>query len=213
MGVSLIFAEVLKGKWKHICCAAILVLAVVVFILGGINQDKTPTIGKAAGVQQETVDKSSSPNKVPKGKASVSVPRLHNMADMMNRVLPPEQRENPTVKKIMEIMASDSFQEQLEQQDPKTLDEFVQFFASQGLPELSKIDFDKVMADGYRIIEADYKAKNPGKVPEDEDDVMARRLAAAIEQSGPLGGMAKFMKDPNSDGLTALFRLRRSHYA
>ena len=60
IGLSLIFNVVLKRKWKNICVIAVLVLAGTVLILGEIeeiNQDKTPTIGKAAGMQQEAVDK------------------------------------------------------------------------------------------------------------------------------------------------------------
>ena len=45
MGVSLIFTQVLKGKWKNICVGAILGLAGVVLILGEIIQDKTLAVG------------------------------------------------------------------------------------------------------------------------------------------------------------------------
>ena len=42
---------------------------------------------------------------------------------------------------------------------------------------------------------ANYNAQNPGKVPEDEDEVMARRLAAAIDKDGHIKGMNKFMSE------------------
>ena len=82
------------------------------------------------------------------------------------RRLSPEQREDPAVQEMMEIIASDSFQEKLEQHNPKTLDDFIHFVTSEGFTDFSEADFHKGLADGYRVEEADYKARNPGKSPE-----------------------------------------------
>ena len=53
IGINLIFAEVLKGKWRHICCAAALGLAVGAFILGEINDEKSHAIENEVGLQQD----------------------------------------------------------------------------------------------------------------------------------------------------------------
>ncbi len=57
-GMILIFAEVLKGKWKHICCAAALGLAVGAFILEEVNDDKPHAIEREVGVQQNVTGRS-----------------------------------------------------------------------------------------------------------------------------------------------------------
>ena len=88
---------------------------------------------------------------------------MQQVANMMNRMLSPEQREDPTAQKMMEIMASESFQEQLEQQNPETPQEILQLFAQHGLTEAKGIDFDKILAEGQQRLEKAYKARNPGK--------------------------------------------------
>lgn len=57
-GMILIFAEVLKGKWKHICCAVALGLAVGAFILEEVNNDKPHAIEREVGVHQEVTGRS-----------------------------------------------------------------------------------------------------------------------------------------------------------
>ena len=52
-GMILIFNEVLKGKWRHICCAAALGIAVGAFILGEINDEKSHAIENEVGLQQD----------------------------------------------------------------------------------------------------------------------------------------------------------------
>ncbi len=56
-GMILIFNEVLKGKWRHICCAAALGLAAGAFILEEINDNKPHAIEREVGVQQEVTDR------------------------------------------------------------------------------------------------------------------------------------------------------------
>ena len=50
IGMNLIFAELLNGKWKHICCAAALGLAVGAFISKELNDEKPHPIGGEIGV-------------------------------------------------------------------------------------------------------------------------------------------------------------------
>ena len=53
LGMILIFNEVLKGKWRHICCAVALGFAVGAFILGEINDEKSHAIENEVGLQQD----------------------------------------------------------------------------------------------------------------------------------------------------------------
>ena len=57
IGMILIFAEVLKGKWKHICCVVALGLAVGAFILEDINDNKPHAIEREVGAQQDVTDR------------------------------------------------------------------------------------------------------------------------------------------------------------
>jgi hypothetical protein len=53
IGMSLIFGQLLKGKWQHICCAAALGIAVGAIILEEINDNKPHATEREVGVQQE----------------------------------------------------------------------------------------------------------------------------------------------------------------
>ena len=199
IGVSLIFNMVLTGKWKHISGVAILVLAVGVLISGEITEtprDDTPTVGQAAEVQQEGVDKASEPNEVASGESSVSPSAEPSMTDIMNRILTPEQREDPTFQKMMKVMESDSFQEQMQEQDLRTSQEFIDLMAAHGLTEFAEIDFDKVMADAYASAVRGYQAANPGKDPKDEDEAMAKRIGERLKAADPIFGIIEVMRDP-----------------
>ena len=195
------------SKWSapiwqiYLPVAAILITLGPLLYLQYISKDKTQVREKAVGMREEPIGKSSKPNKVPRAKASASgSSSIQKMVDMMNGILPPDQREDPRVEKLMEIMASDSFQKQVEQQNLKTPADFLQLFAAHGLTEAAEIDFDKTLAEKQEHLEAAYKARNPGKAPEDEDDAMAERFAASMKQHGPMGGMKDFMM--NSENAT-----------
>ena len=54
------------------------------------------------------MSKTSKPNNVLNGKTSISPSQ--QTVDMMNRILTTKQLEDPTVQKVMEVIASDSFQ-------------------------------------------------------------------------------------------------------
>jgi hypothetical protein len=49
--------EILKGKWRDICCTIVLVLAVGNLILEEINDDKSHAVGREVGVQQIVTSK------------------------------------------------------------------------------------------------------------------------------------------------------------
>ena len=57
IGMSLIFGQLLKGKWQHICCAAALGIAVGAIILEEINDNKPHTIEREMGSQQVVTTK------------------------------------------------------------------------------------------------------------------------------------------------------------
>lgn len=189
LGLAFILEIILpKKRWQ------IGITVVVLLVLGGITYiehfsgDKAQNVGSKVGDKQNVMVKNKTPHSVPSVKAPES-----SLVGMMNQFLTPKQREDPKVQEMMAMMGSDSFQEQLKEQNPQTLKEFYQFLASQGVTELAEIDIDKALADSYRIVEANYNAKNLGTAPEDEDEVMARRLAAAIDKDGHIKGMNKFM--------------------
>lgn len=92
----------------------------------------------------------------------------------------------------MKIVESESFQEQLERQNPKTLDDMLQLLVAHGLTEAGEIDVADIIAQHQRSLEAEYKAKNPNQAPEEEDDEMAERFAVAINQFGGLNGVKVF---------------------
>lgn len=52
LGAILIFAEVLKWKWKHICCAVALGGAVGAFVLEDMNDTKPQPVEGEVGIQQ-----------------------------------------------------------------------------------------------------------------------------------------------------------------
>lgn len=161
------------------------------------KKNNSPTVENAVGLQQQNIEKSSTPNKVAKARTSTAKvsPRMEKMVDIINQNLTPEQRADPTFQKLMEIMASKSFQEQLKQQTPKAPQEILQLLAANGLTEAAEIDFDKILAEGQQRLEKAYKARNPGKDPAKEDDAMADRFAESMKLHGPIGGMAQFMRD------------------
>ncbi len=142
LGMCLLFMVVLKGLWRNICCIAALVLCGIVFIFGDkeVNQAPTPAIEEVGVIK-------------PGSAAAVS----RDMADMMHRIFPSEQLEDPAVQEIIEVIASDSFQKKLKQHNPKTMDEYIHFIVSHGFTDLSEADFHKVLDAGYQVAEADYK--------------------------------------------------------
>ena len=56
LGMSLIFDEFLKGKWKHICCAVARVLATGILILEEINSDKPHAVEREMGFEQAVLN-------------------------------------------------------------------------------------------------------------------------------------------------------------
>lgn len=195
-GLAFILEAILPGKRWQIGLTAIVLLTLgTLTYLEHFSGSKTDTIEREVGVQQPPVDKTRAPSGVLSGKVPTSDSHRYPMVNMMDRFLTPVQREDPAVQEMMAILDSDSFQQQLKEHNPQTMQEFFQFLASQGIDGLSEIDIDKALADSYQTVKANYKAQNPGKAPEDEDDVMARRLAAAIDKDGHMKGMNDFMAE------------------
>ncbi len=172
-----------------------------------ISSDKSHTVGKESGVQRMTVDKSSTHNRGPKRKASTSAsPSVKIMVNLMTQFFTPDQAKDPTVQKLMKIVESESFQEQLERQNPKTLDDMLQLFVAHGLTEAGEIDVADIIAQHQRSLEAEYKAKYPNQAPEEEDDEMAERFAVAINQFGGVDGVKVFSTNrENADWLLLRF--------
>jgi hypothetical protein len=207
VGVFFIFGHLLHSqkkagsKWStpiwqiYIPIGASLITFGPLFYLE-VSRDKSHTVGKGSGVQQMTVGKSSTLNRGSKRKASTSVSPyvkdVKEMVNMMTQLFTPDQAKDPTVQKLMKIVASESFQDQLARQNPKTPDDLLQLFVAHGLTEAAEIDFADIMAQIQRRLEAEYKAKNPNQSPEEKDNEMVERLAVAFDQSGAMGGMMEF---------------------
>ena len=194
-------------KWSSSMWQIYIPLAVGLITFGPLlylqyKKNNPPTVDSGVGMQQQTIEKSPIPNKTPKGKTaadSTSLP-IQKVVEIMNRYSTPEQQADPTFQKMMEVMASDSFQEQVEQQKPKDPKDILQLFAAHGITEAAEIDFDKILAEGLQRFEKAYKTRNPGKDPADEDDAMADRLAKLMRQRGPAGGITEFMTNPKNVG-------------
>ena len=57
IGMNFLSMEILKGKWRVICCTVALVLAVGNLILEEINDDKPHAVGREVGLQQIVTSK------------------------------------------------------------------------------------------------------------------------------------------------------------
>ena len=196
VGMAVILGEILNGKRWQIGITVALVLAVgTIIYLEETGEDKPYAIDSEAGVEQEVVDKAPEPNSVPSDEPSGSASFGQSMTDMMDRFLTPEQRENPTFQKVMKIVESDSFQKQMQEQDPRTPQEFIDLMTAHGLTEFSGIDYSKIMADAYAMAIQDYQAANPGKDPKDEDEAMAKRIGEMLKTADPASGIMKMVQD------------------
>ena len=196
VGMAVILGEMLKEKRWQISITVALVLAVgTIIYLEETSEDKGHAVDNEIGVQQEVVDKASAPSDVPSGEPAVSATSEQSMTDMMNRFLTPEQRENPTFQKVMKVMESDSFQKQMQEQDLRTPQEFIDLMAAHGLTEFAEIDYDKIMADAYALSAQQYATANPGKDPKDDDEVMAKRIGESLKTADPVYGIMEIMQD------------------
>ena len=189
--------EVLKERVWQIAITAAFVLAVgTIVYVEETSEEKRPTVDGEIGLQQKSVDKASDPGDVQGENTSVSPEQ--RMVDMMSSLLSPDKLEDPAIQKTIEIMTSASFQEQMKAQNPQTLKEYFQIFAAHGLTEAAQMDFDKMQDEINRFAVSSYKAKNPGKAPEDEDKVMTHQLVTAIDKFGVMKGLTEFMKSPDN---------------
>lgn len=117
------------------------------------------------------------------------------LGDMIRSQLIPDQLNDPEVQKMLAVVESDAFQTKLDQYKPKTIHEFVAFLESEGFGDLLGSDWRAELDAGYQRELEDYLAANDGKNPQVDDDLMAQRVVAAIEESGLMGGAAQFMQD------------------
>ena len=196
VSIAVISGEILKEKWWQIGITAALALAVgTIIYLEETGEDKGHAVDSEVGVQQRAIDKAPEPKEVPSDESSVSASSEQSMTDIMNRILTPEQREDPTFQRVMEVVASDSFRKQMQEQDPRTPQEFIDLMTGHGLTEFSEIDFDKVMADAYALATQEYQAANPGKDPKDEDEAMAKRIGEMLKTADPASGIMEMMRD------------------
>ena len=189
-GVFLILATVFPEKHWQISISVVFVLALgVLNYLVHFRGGETDT----DAVQQGSVNKTTSFS----GAASVKAPALESrkyaFVDMMANSLTPTQRADPAFQKMLDIMNSDSFQQELKEQNPQTVKEFFRFLDSQGITGLEEIDIDKVLDDSFQDVKDSYTAARNGQPLSDEDDEMARQLAAAIDKSGHVKGLNNFM--------------------
>ena len=156
---------------------------------------ETEVVETEVGVQREVVAEAPEPSGIPSDKSSASGSSGQSMNDIMNRILTPEQREDPTFQKVMEVVGSDAFQKQVQEENPQTLQEFADLMAAHGLMEFAEIDFDKIMADAYAMAIQEYQAANPGKDPKDEDEAMAKRIGEMLKTADPVYGIMEVTQD------------------
>ena len=189
------------SKWStpvwqvYLPIAAGLIIFVPLLYLQYKSGDETQVVETEVEVQRAVVAEASGPSVVSSGESSVSAASEQRMTDMMNRFLTPEQREDPTFQKVMKVATSDSFQKQMQEGNPQTLQEFADLLAAHGLTEFAEVDFDKIMADAYAFAMQEYQAANPGKDPEDEDEVMAKRIGEMLKTADPIFGIVEVMQD------------------
>ena len=196
VGMTVILGEMLKEKRWQISITVAFVLAVgTIIYLEETGEDKGHAVDSEVGAQREVVDKASAPSDVPSGKSSGSVSFEQSMTDIMDRFLTPEQREDPTFQRMMKVVASDSFQKQMQEQDLRTPQEIIDLMAAHGVTEFAEIDFDKVMADAYASAARDYQAAHPGKDPAAEDEVMAKRIGERLKTADPVYGIMEIVQD------------------
>ena len=196
VSIAVISGEILKEKRWQIGITVALALAVgTIIYLEETGEDKGHAVDSEVGVQQRAIDKAPEPKEVPSDEFSVSASSEQSMTDIMNRILTPEQREDPTFQRVMEVVASDSFRKQMQEENPQTPQEFIDLMTEHGLTEFSEIDFDKVMADAYALATQEYQAANPGKDPKDEDEAMAKRIGEMLKTADPVYGIIEVMQD------------------
>ena len=200
-GFIVMLREMLKERIWQIGVTAAFALAVgAIVYVEETSEDKRPTVDGEIGLQQRGVDKASDSSD-------------QRIVNMMSSLLPPDTLEDPAIQKTIEIMTSASFKEQMEAQNPQTLKEYFQIFAEHGLTEAAKMDFDKIQDEISRFAVTAYKAQNPGKIPEDEDEAMTRELVTAIDTFGEMNGLTEFMKSPaNVRWATARFKGDKEAY-
>ena len=204
LGISFITMNFLEWKPKlmFICTSTALVLALWILIF----KSGDDTIKHAVVRQQETVEPVSKLNNIPgnpsKDKVLDPVDVLDSLddstqagtsgvLDALGLLLPPEIRDDPTFRKVAEVTSSGSFQKQLKEQAPLTPKEYIDLLVEHGVTELSEMDIEKEVAETYDFMAQKYQTKNPGKAPEEKDEVMAKRFGEVLKEYGVVDGIRK----------------------
>lgn len=204
LGISFITMNFLEWKPKlmSICTSATLLLALWILIFkSGDN-----TIKHAVDRQQETVEPVSKLNNIPsdtsKDKILDSVDVLDSLddstkggtsgvLDALGFLLPPEIRDDPIIRKVAEVTSSSSFQKQLKELAPLTPKEYIDLLVEHGVTEFSEMDIEKEVAETYDFMAQKYQTKNPGKAPEEQDEVMTKRFGEVLKEHGVVDGIRR----------------------
>lgn len=206
MGLSFITSIYLKRKWIRIFPFLTMFLAMWVMIFKPFSDLGDNIASKEGGRQQEAVIQAAKPHNTKsifkkKGLKQTDVPvdpfagATSDTFDSMRRLMPPDLRDDPMLQKLMEVTSSDSFQAQVKEQNPQTIQEYVNLLEAHGVTGLSEMGIEKQIADSYDFMAQKYQAENPGKAPEEEDEVMAKRFGEVLKESGLMKGTESFMTD------------------
>ena len=180
IGISFITAGYLKKKLMFVCTVVAIGLAFGLLIF----EPRANIAIKKASVQQGAVEQSPKPNDAPGDTSEEDPSKAYS--DLHNE---------PVIQKMMEVEKSNSFQEQLKKQNPQTPKEYAALLEAHGVTGLSDVDIEKLLADSYNAAAQKYQAENPGKAPEEKDEVMAKRFGEVLKEYGLVAGMNEIVTD------------------
>ena len=195
----------LKRKFMFVCACLIMGFAMWAIIFKPFSNSGDDTAKREVGVQQEVVDQVPKSNSIKsdtlKGlkQADVSGDAYQGATsgglDALKQLMPPDLHDDPMLQKLIEVTSSDSFQSQVKEQNPQTIQEYVNLLEAHGVTGLSEMGIEKQIADSYDFMAQKYQAENPGKDPEEEDEVMAKRFGEVLKEYGLMKGTESLMTD------------------
>ena len=186
-GLAVLASSFLTGAVRKVLMIAAMVGSFAALVLAVLKPDMR--LFSHTADQSKTVAKREVVTQKKKGLKD------RRFADIIKSRMTPDQLNDPELQKMLAVMESDAFQTKLDQYKPKTIHEFIDFLESEGYADLLGSDWRSALTVGYQRELQDYLAANDGKNPQVDDDLMAQRVVAAIEESGLMGGAAKFMQD------------------
>ena len=199
IGISWITMSFLDRKPKLMIICTSVSLGLGLWIL--IFKTRDNTAKGTAFVQQESVEIVSKPKNIPstnpKDEGSKTADLRGDVAglDALKRIIPPEMRDHPTTQQMMRVLNSNSFQDRLKKQGPLTPQEYIDLMVVHGVTGFADLDVENVLAEGQQRLENAYKAANPGKAPEEEDEAMAKRFGEVLREYGLRKGLKKITMD------------------